>query len=451
MALKAILGDAVAETLILIKEKRRLNEIHRSKAKHRLEEIDMRPAIPCFLLATVLSYTPIVASADDSATISDALSSGKLNFSLRPRYENVDQTGKETGDALTMRTLLGWQTATWKGWSGMAEIINVGRANSNYNDSLNGKTQYPVIPDPDDTDFNQLYLDYGGIQDSRIRGGRQSIKLDNVRFVGNVQFRQVMQVFNAVSFVNESLTNTRLYAAYLGRVKTITTKEFDTETVLLNAHYALTPDDALVGYGYLQDQQNAIAKLAFQGPAPTDTSNQIIGVRANGAHPMSEKWRLLYTAEYAKQGDYAGGDSRIDADYTRIGGGAKWGNYTLRADYEVLGSNDGLYAFQTPLATKHLFQGWTDTFAVATPSQGIRDAYVTGELKFKKFKAHAEYHEFDSDFGSVNFGKEFDIGVSYPFLKRLLGKIEYADYQAGDLTSGKVDVRKYWLTLVFNY
>ena len=411
----------------------------------------MRPAIPCFLLATLLSCAPAIAAAEDSANVSEALSSGELIFNLRPRYENVDQTGKETGDALTMRTLLGWKTGTWKGWSGMAEIINVGRANSNYNDSLNGKTQYPVIPDPDDTDFNQLYLDYSGFQNTLLRGGRQSIKLDNDRFVGNVQFRQVMQVFNAATLINESLPRTRIFASYLARIKTITTRQFDTDTILLNANYALTADDALVGYGYLQDQQNAIARIAFKGPIATNTSNKIFGLRANGAHPLSEQWRLLYTLEYAKQNDYAGGDPRIDAKYTRLGGGAKWRNYSLRIDYEVLGSNDGLYAFQTPLATKHLFQGWTDTFAVATPSQGIRDTYVTGAIKFEKFKAHAEYHEFDSDFGSVDFGKEFDIGVSYPLLKRLLGKIEYADYQAGDVVSGKVDVRRYWLTLVFNF
>ena len=63
----------------------------------------------------------------------------------------------------------------------------------------------------------------------------------------------------------------------------------------------------------------------------------------------------------------------------------------------------------------------------------------------------AEYHQFDADFGSVDFGDEIDLSVSYPFMKRLVGKIEYADYQAGDVASGKVDVTKYWLTLIFNY
>jgi hypothetical protein len=80
----------------------------------------MRRAISCFLLATVFIYMPINAGAempiitdvDDSTSLSEMLTSGKLIFNLRPRYENVEQTGLETGDALTMRTLLGWKTRT---------------------------------------------------------------------------------------------------------------------------------------------------------------------------------------------------------------------------------------------------------------------------------------------------------------------------------------------------
>jgi len=29
--------------------------------------------------------------------------------------------------------------------------------------------------------------------------------------------------------------------------------------------------------------------------------------------------------------------------------------------------------------------------------------------------------------------------------------LEYADYKAGGATSGEVDTRKFWLTLIFNY
>jgi hypothetical protein len=36
-------------------------------------------------------------------------------------------------------------------------------------------------------------------------------------------------------------------------------------------------------------------------------------------------------------------------------------------------------------------------------------------------------------------------------MRKLTGKLEYADYKAGDTASGKVDTRKFWLTLIFNY
>jgi hypothetical protein len=148
-----------------------------------------------------------------------------------------------------MRTLAGWETGSWYGLSAKAEFIWVGRAIDRYNDTLNAKSQYPMIADPDDLDVNQLYLDYRGIGDTLIRGGRQSIKLDNSRFIGNVAFRQVMQVFNGAIVENTSLPKTNLYAGYLARQKTVTTRQFDTDTILLNARYSPNPDNALVAYG----------------------------------------------------------------------------------------------------------------------------------------------------------------------------------------------------------
>lgn len=391
-----------------------------------------------------------VASAEEAASLWDAIAGGHPTLNLRPRYENADQAGKDTGEAATLRTLAGWKSNAWKGLSGTIELIDVGRLNDDYNDNLNGKTRYPVIADPDNTDINQLYLDYAGLPKTNVRAGRQSIKLDNVRFIGNVEFRQVMQVFNGVTMENNSLPNTRLYAGYLGRVKTVNTKQHDTDTLLLNARYSITPTDAVVGYGYFQDQKDAIATTAFQGTAPADTSNQSVGIRADGAHPLNTDWKILYTAEFAKQADYSGGDSRIDATYTRLGIGGQWHDLFLRADQEVLGSNDGRYAFQFPLATNHLFQGWADQF-LTTPRQGIRDRFLSAGAKIEKAQLLGEYHEFKSDFGSIDFGKELDFSVAYPLMPKLLGKIEYADYQAGDTASGKVDTRRFWLTLIYAY
>ncbi len=410
----------------------------------------MRSALAFVVLAAAFCYGPVCAYAADGASLGEAIAAGKPILNLRARYEYADQAGKETGQAATLRTLAGWRTGSWHGISGTVELIDVGRLDDDYNDNLNGKVQYPVIADPDNTDVNQLYLDYTGLSDTKLRAGRQSIKLDNVRFIGNVEFRQVMQVFNGVTMENNSLPNTRLYTGYLGRVKNVNTKQHDTGTILLNARYAITPNDALVGYGYFQDQNDAIAATAFQGAAPTDASNRSTGLRADGAHPLNADWKILYTAEYAKQADYSGGDSRIDTSYTRLGIGGQWRDLFLRADQEVLGSNDGLYAFQFPLATNHLFQGWADQF-LTTPRQGIRDRFLTAGAKIGKAQLQGEYHDFKADFGDIDFGAEFDFGISYPLLPKLLGKIEYADYRAGDAVSGKVDLARAWVTLVYTY
>jgi hypothetical protein len=403
------------------------------------------------LLAVPLMLA-VHAGAEEAASLRDAVTSGRPILNLRPRYEFVEQAGRpEDGQALTMRTLAGWRTKPWKDFGVTAEMIVVSRASDDYNDGQNGKNQYPVIADPNDTDVNQLFVDYTGIASTLVRAGRQSIKLDNVRFIGNVEFRQVMQVFNGVTAENTSLPNTRIYLGYLGRLKTVNTRQHETDTIVANVRYALSPSESLVGFGYFQDQPDAIAASGFSPPASIDTSNRILGVRLDGARLLGPDWKILYTLEYADQADYADGDGRIDAHYLRTGLGGQWRTWYARVDRELLSSNEGQYGFQTPLGTNHLFQGWADQFLI-TPPTGIDDVFLSAGTKLGKSQWLAEYHRFESDVGSIDFGDEFDIGVSYPLLTKLMGKIEYADYRAGDVAAGSPrDTKKIWLTLLFNY
>jgi alginate export protein len=397
----------------------------------------------------------------EAASLSEAIGGGKFLLNLRPRWEHVEQANKpEDADAYTMRTLFGWRTLPWRGLSLTVEGINVGHLGDRHyalstSDPL--FAQYPVVADPDITDFNQLYVDYTGLSNTLARGGRQSIKLDNVRFIGNVEFRQVMQVFNAVTVENTSLPNTRLYAGYLMRVRTVNATQLGTNTPIFNARYTWKPGNDAIAYAYLQDQASDGQNLnnSATNKGFVDNSNEIFGVRFNGGYPLGEKLKLLYTAEYAKQNNYSGGDPRIDAEYLHLGIGPQIGDWWVRADYELLGSNNGRYGFQTPLGTNHLFQGWADQF-LTTPAQGIRDAYLNVSGKVLKLGIYAEAHKFKSDFGNIDFGHEFDVGLTYPLYKGLTGKIEYADYQAGDKVPGdtlanKVDVRKFWLTLIYQY
>lgn len=406
-----------------------------------------RSACYATIVAISIASAPVRAANPTAGSAFEAIESGTPTLNLRPRYEYVDQDGRrDEANAFTLRTLAGWKTGNWSGFSATAELIDVGRLNDDYNDGQNGKLRYPVVADPDNTDVNQLYLDWNGLADTRVRAGRQSIKLDNVRFIGNVEFRQVMQVFNGVTVENDSLPRTRIMAGYLGRLKTVDTRQHDTDTWLLNARHALSPSESLVAYGYFQDQYDAFSRTAFSGAAATNTSNRILGVRADGARGAD--WKLLYTAEYATQADHAGGDGRIDAHYARLGFGAAWGTYALRVDHEILSSNGGQYAFQTPLGTNHLFQGWADQF-LTTPRQGIRDTYLGGNARLGNAQLLAEYHRIRSDFGGLDFGDEFDFSLAYPLMRNLLGKIEYADFRSGD-SGSPPDTRKVWLTLIYS-
>ena len=160
----------------------------------------------------------------EAAGIIEAVTGGKLLLNLRPRYEHVDLATKpENAEAFTLRSLVGWETKPYYGVGITVQAINVAHITDDFNDdpAQNAASPYPLVPDPDDTDFNQVYLDYTGLPNTRLRLGKQSIKLDNVRFIGNVEFRQVMQVFNGLTVENKSLPNTELYFAHLVRVKSI--------------------------------------------------------------------------------------------------------------------------------------------------------------------------------------------------------------------------------------
>lgn len=447
-------------------------------------------------------------------TFLDAIKDGKQMTNFRLRYENIDQNSyqstaltakkQETASALTLRSLVGWQTAPYKNFSFGVQITDVHEFNDNFNDrrenesehnnglaaaSLN-KRKYPVIVDPGFTDVNQAFVDWTGIKNTRVRAGRQQLNLDNVRFIGDIGFRQNMQVFDGISILNKSLPNTEIFVAHFDQVRQITTELRQGNIDILNAKYRISPSEAVIGYGYFIDVANlgqnngtttGISTAAQGGnglgasqdsvkTATTDASSKTFGARLDGVRKIDDNWKVLYTAEYAKQDDYAGGSPFIDAHYYKLGGGAMYDVWSLRIDQEKLSSNDGKYAFQTPLGTNHLFQGWADHF-LATPRQGIIDTFVTLSGSIQKAKLYAEYHVFKSDekfqsFGHTaarpnlgdKYGTELDVSVTYPFNDKLLGKLEYAKFNESDVygttlqnAARKGDKEIVWVTAMYTF
>lgn len=420
---------------------------------------------------------PVVAQPAPDSLI-EAIKAGTPMTSFRLRYENVDQdpstTFKHEAHAVTLRSLVGWQTASYDNFSVGIQLINVSKLDDNFNDKSNGINQagrsaYPVVADPDFTSVNQLYVDWTGIANTKVRLGRQSVKLDNVRFIGNVEFRQVMQVFDGVAVENKSINDVDLYGAFFARNRNIDTELKPDNTGILHAMYHISPTESLVGYGYFYNQQNIAAA--------TSLSNKTFGLRLDGAHKINDDWKLLYTAEFARQDALGNSEERtaaqgqVDAHYYKLGGGAAYGNLSLRADQELLSSNNGKYAFQTPLGTNHLFQGWVDKF-LTTPNQGIQDSFLTAAYKYGDFTLYGEYHWFkaDEDFTKVgggsgdDFGKELDFSVAYSYDKHVSAKLEYGKFTEGDQravasTGGAVsatanrirDTDKVWLTAMYSF
>lgn len=420
-------------------------------------------------VTAVPAYAEEAPAAPTEYTFLDSVKAGKPLTNFRLRYESVDQDGKaEDADAFTLRSLVGWQTAPWHNFSIAAQVINVGVLNDDYENfdksvAEPGKSAYPRVVDPDDTDINQLFVEWTGIRNTKLRLGRQSVKLDNVRFVGNIEFRQVMQVFDGVALENKNLLpNTNIYLAHFDRVKQITTKYQDANVEIANLKYNISLSEALIGYGYLVDWNGAVRSGTRQ-PNPETTSSKTFGLRLDGTRVINPDWKVLYTAEYAKQDDYKDGNDNIDSHYLRLGGGAMYGTWYARIDHEILSSNDGLSAFQTPLGTNHLFQGWADQFLV-TPNAGIKDTFVSVGGKVFGVALSSEYHIFksDEDFTTPSgagtgdkYGTELDLAAAYTY-KKWMGKVEYAKFNEDDLLGAaaatrKRDTEKLWLTVMYTF
>ncbi len=466
---------------------------------------------------TQMAFAEEVSAKDEPEaeyTFMDSVKDGKNLTSFRLRYEHVNQDGLQPGtfangkpnptaskdlkdaDALTLRSLIGWQTAPYQNFSFAGQIINVTKFIDDFNDSTNNilvngasnqsrNIEYAKVIDPSYTGINQLYIDWTGIKNTRLRLGRQQVNLDNVRFVGDIGFRQVMQVFDGVSVLNKSLPDTEIFAAHFEKITQITTEQRDGYFDIANIKYRISPTENLVGYGYFSNVNDLGFGNAWFGAgtlnnagkanSSADQSNKTFGLRLDGTHPFNPNFRAHYTAEYAKQTDYADGDKRIDAHYYKIGGGLGFDDLNFRVDQELLSSNNNKYAFQTSYGTNHLFQGWVDKF-LATPRSGIKDTFVTATYKYSDFLFFADYHfiNADDDFNTVGggtktngskYGKEWNVAATYNYSKNIMAKLEYGKFTEDDHyapianVANSVpgnrnrirDTEKLWLTAMYTF
>jgi hypothetical protein len=443
------------------------------------------------------------AQAADAFT--DALTGGKVAGNFRLRYEdvNVDSTSVEDATALTLRSRLGYETAPYYGFTALLEFEDihvvggkdeyspettdpVKAASSTPATSTNPYTYAPIV-DPERTEINRAYLRYRGVAKLDMGLGRQRILLDNQRFVGPVGWRQDEQTFDAFTAKYDGVPDWSFYYAYIDKVNGIASEKYiynfdiDSSDNLFNITYSGFVLGKITAYGYFLDNQEADTELRNVAPdlnrlnpALRYKSNDTYGLRFDGTYilPTTMPLRLFYTAEYANQKLVNPADVDFHTNYSLFEAGVgyttKPGLVSAKIAQEVLGSDTQgttMQGFQTPYATKHIFNGWVDMF-LNTPGGGLKDRYATvaADLQPYGVKLMAMYHKYSevdgptTGGGARNIGNELNLQVVKQFGPNYTLGAKYGRYKADSEVSiisgtapNNIDTSKFWLWGEFTF
>lgn len=399
-------------------------------------------------------YTTITPMPKGHANcLEDIFFQGDTSLNLRFRQEQANNKSYQQlginppfpGRASTLSTRLTYNTAPFYHTYGVLDFNNVtSYFNNHHNSGSNtspSKIFYPIIPDPKGTALVQAFVTFDGIPETQIVLGRQNINLDNERFVGTSDFRQMPKTYDAASIVNRTITNVELFYAFIDEVNTIyqgNQRAFfpqrDNTSHLINITATLFPFGDFIAYGYLIHD--------FDLP---DFSANTYGLRHEGNLPFPDI-TLYSVLEYARQNSKNPNPVDYHANYYHLNGGLEWFIFDLCGGLEVLGGNDRARgkAFKTPLASFHEFNGYAGIFT-RTPDDGLKDLYAKAQMDVWQIIIEATYHHFKAESGGDTYGHEWDFSISRSLFKNYLLGAEFADFH-GRNEYGYADTRKYWLT-----
>ena len=407
--------------------------------------MNLRTCTAFFALSAVTLAAETSPPPPAPASLADAIAHGKFSFDARLRWEEAQQSNLKDSNAYTLSTRFGYTSASFAGFQGMIEGENV--ASLGDPDDYNAAGTNPAgagraaIADPTITDLNQAWISYANTE-AALKVGRQRLVLDNARFVGDVGWRQNMQTFDAADATAKPMKDVSLFYGYVWRVSRVfgnkaPQPDFTGNVHLFNASYSGLPFGKLTGYAYLLDFDNSAAN-----------SSDTYGASFAGATPVAKDFKVTYRAEYASQEDAGKNPVHYRADYYvfELGGAIK--PFDLTTGYEVLGSDGGKKGFATPLATLHAYNGWADLF-LNTPAKGLRDFYVSGGVALPGgFPLKVVYHDFHSDVGDVDYGREWDAVISHKINGNWTVLAKAAHYAAGGPFA---DTDKLWLQSEFTF
>ena len=158
----------------------------------------------------------------------------------RLRYEHVDQEPlPRDADAVTLRIRSGVEAKAGD-FALLAESEALLAISERYNNGLNGKTGFPLVPDAQNIELNRLQLQYRGLPKTIVTVGRQRINLDDQRFVGSVAWRDNEQTFDAARIEWSGVKNLKADVTYAWSDRAIWGIEggnrYPPDTLLKEAH-----------------------------------------------------------------------------------------------------------------------------------------------------------------------------------------------------------------------
>ncbi|WP_457628720.1 hypothetical protein [Persephonella sp.] len=413
--------------------------------------------------AFLLSGSANVSNAQDLLGVT-FIDNVKPYLEFRPRFEYVDQenTGKKDAKALTVRTKIGvkiGKVLDVPGLSAVLEAIDVSAVVDEYDPQ---RTKYETVKDPANTRLTQAYIAYTFGKTTFV-AGRKYVAIDDHRFIGTVNWRQMPQTFGVLAIVDNTIPNLNVLLAGIYERKGIVDAlnadwKMDKMPIILDVNYQVVPQMLKVkGFAYLI----------------TDVHNTL-GVKASGKVGLGNGVTVSYLGEYAKQTDPYEKDNLaqkpdIDTDYYRVKVGASAMGFFANVMYTYFGDAGGKdKGFSTPLATLHKWDGWADVMLTGAAKgfyYGMKEWCVSAGYKNPALgKVMVAYLTFDADKTQPGIGTSIGSEVDLLYAKKLTKRLSFLAKAAmynGDngycidsacgTVYGKNDVTKYWLQLDYKY
>ncbi|CAA0097923.1 Uncharacterised protein [BD1-7 clade bacterium] len=350
------------------------------------------------------------------------ISSGEVKFDTRFRWESVKQSDAKKANGLTLRTRLGYKTAEYATLSGFIEFSD-NRIVGGVGEFSPNETGFPTIADRKQTVLNQAYLRSEPLEGMTVTGGRQRFTIDNQRFIGNYGWRQTERTFDAITFTY-NIYSFDITLGWIDRVQ-----NFDPVLSGKSTDYLANLSFDAFNIGKFSLYYYDLDNRDNSNFSDNQYFNKTYGFRFHGTSEVNDYFSLIYTAEYARQdvSEYEGASVDVAANYYVGEIGVDIGVVDILVGYEVLGSDQGGYGFQTPLGSNHAFNGWADVFEF-TPDDGLQDLYVQGFIGAEGLRLGLIFHEFKADEGGRKYGTEFDIVAQKTFARKYTIAVKWADF-----------------------